>query len=151
MILPNTPAEVLANYIVNQGWAGWPEDVPTWNVSINKLPDVPDQNKGLPWLAVYDRKAVQDSVRMRTGERGEFWGWQILVRGKTDNDAYSKLSQIATGFDALYLAPIAITTSNYTIQRVKRNDQPTFLKQEERANMRIWTMEGTASIYLQGS
>lgn len=156
MILPDTPAKVLATLLVAGGFGNWPEASPVWNMGIDKLPDVPDQNMAICYIAVLNRRADQNSVKMRTGDRSEFWGWQILVRGETDNedsptDAAKKAAAIADYFDSRYLASASIGPTTYTIQRIRRSAQPLFLKQEERCNMRIWTLEGFASIYIQGS
>lgn len=148
MILANFPSEILATYLVAQAFGSWPEAVnPTWRVGTNKLPDDTEAQIGLPYIVVFDRKADENSVNMQTGERGEFWGWQILVRGRTDELASPKIGAIAARFDAIYKVPLAISTHTYTIHRIRRTSQPTFLKQEERQNMRIWSMGGFVSIY----
>lgn len=152
MILAHEPSRILAALLVADAFGGWADAVtmPTWSVGMNKMPDEPALNK-YQVISVFDRKADQDSVNMHTGERGEFWGWQILVRGLTDPVTRSKISAIAIAFDALYKRSISVESSTYTVHRIRRTMQPVLLKQEEKANMRIWTMEGFVSIYYEGS
>jgi len=155
MILAHSPAEVLVAYLIARGLGVSPvgAGAAAWSVGPNKMPNDTAVAAGKRMISVFDRRADQNSVRMPTGDRGEFWGWQVLVRGNDDNLAGVKLRDIAINFDALYKWPITLLnpTSPYIIHRIRRTHQPVFLKQEEQGNMRIWTMEGFASIYYEGS
>lgn len=154
MILTHSAAKILSEYIIGKGYGVRPgNSVPksSWMVGPNKMPEDSELIAGRLMISTFDRKADQNTVNMQTGERGEFWGWQILVRGMTDEAAEAKLIQIGRDFDALYKYPLSIDSSTYIIHRIRRTMQPLFLKQQEKANMRIWTMEGYVSIYLQGT
>lgn len=151
MILAHPFSLILGTYLVSKSFGNWPQTKPAWNVGLNSLPDDTDANVGLPYVSIWDRKADQNSVNMQTGHRSEFVGWQILVRGMKDTDASFQIKQIAEDLDALYQWPVSIVATTYVIQRVRRTSQPLFMKQQERSNMRIWTMEGYASTYYQGT
>lgn len=153
MILAHEPSRILATLLVADSFGGWADTLPrpTWSVGMNKNPEDPAVNK-YKIISVFDRKADQNSINMHTGERGEFWGWQILVRGMNDGESKTKAFAIANAFDlSVYKRSIIVDASTYVVHRIRRTMPPVPFKQEEKANMRIWTMEGFVSIYYEGS
>lgn len=153
MVLTHSPAEILATWLIEQGVGRLPDDsTGNWFISVDKMPDESREFGTIPYITVYNRRpSPSGTYSMRDGSRQEFFGWQILTRAAKDTPNKSKGKQIADLLDGIYRQLMIVGTTRYTCQRVKRTMPPTFLKQEEKYNQRIWMMEGTMSLYPEGS
>jgi len=122
--LGHSPADVVAQLVVDQGWGiEYADDNTDWPVFANGEPDLPDN-----CVTVYDTTGVDQGRMQVTGERAESDGFQVRVRGKTRKDAFAKVREIAVGFDTdVYGATVNLDGVAYRVHSVKRNGDPLFL------------------------
>ena len=146
--MTHLPSFVLAQYLVNQGFGVWwdtqPKPAPAiFRVSYGAMADADDRA-----VSVLDIGAKQQDARShRSGEKTEFPGVQVRVRGLSDRQVNSKLSPIAAALDGLYCQQVTLETSSYCVRNFSRQYDPTFLMQEERNNRRVWLISGYLTIW----
>jgi len=155
VILAHLESEILAQYLVNQGFGVWWDKTPkpppaifrvsygSMGVGDEKDPRYLDDRP----IGVLDSDAkVQDARSHRTGEKVEFPGVQVRVRALKDSEAKPKLATIAANLAALYCVPVAVGDKTYCIRNYSPQYPPTFLMQEERNNRRVWVISGYLTI-----
>lgn len=142
--LQHSPADVLRQLIVDQGWSvDYVDDDTSWAAFASGEPDLPDD-----CVTVYDTTGVDYGRVGVTGERQESHGFQVRVRSKTHAGAYAKVRQIAVGFDEdVYLATVNLDGVAYRVQSVKRNGDPLFIgKDGSRSKRSLFTLNGVVSL-----
>ncbi len=141
------PAKIVATYLVNQGVGKRPSQNPTveeWVITEDQMPEEGNQ----PWITVFDTSGTDQQGRhMRTGDRQEFYAIQVRVRAVGDVEAKAKGEELTAIFDGIYRALVNITEGLFTIHHVKVVSPLTFLKQQERYEMRDHVMSCKVRLY----
>ncbi len=142
--LQHSPADVIAQLIVDQGWGvEYVDDNTDWPVFASGEPDLPDA-----CITVYDTTGVDQGRVQVTGERQESNGFQVRVRGKVHKVAFAKVREIAVGFDTdVYAATVNLDGVAYRVHSVKRSGDPLFIgKDAPRSKRSLFTLNGVVSL-----
>lgn len=117
-LLNHSPAKVIRQLLVNQGYGTDPGNVPlqAWPVYYSGEPDTPDSV-----VTVYDTAGPRGQREMVTGERLEHYGIQVRVRSAAHDAGWAKANAIAVAFDKdTELMSVAIGSSRYTVYAITR-------------------------------
>lgn len=131
--LSHSPADVLAQLIVQLGLGGDPEDdpLPDWPVYPTKEPNLPDRV-----IAVFDTMGVSFGYSSNTGNQYYKAGFQLSVRAEYPNVSYAKTEAVASYLNknpAAKLVEVSLGSSSYCVEVVTcgitipmpRTDTPT--------------------------
>ena len=144
-MIVESPANVLATYLVSRGVGAWPSaTAQPWTITYANLPNEGQALSDRPWVALYDTGARQDPGRMRRLNaefgRSEYPQVDVRIRASSDEAGLAKGKEIADIFDDIYMLAVVVDGITYTVQHVQRLGRPAFLKQEEKYNMRVYVL-----------
>ncbi len=109
-----SPADVLAYLLVERGLGTNPTADSDWPVLANVKPDSPDN-----LIVVGDTAGTTSNRTMPDGATNEKYGFQILVRGKTQPLAWAKIDEIQRDLSRnLYHTSFAVDGATYTVKKV---------------------------------
>jgi len=119
--LLQTPAAILAAYIIDQGIGSMtdPADDLDWPLYIAFTPD--NDNTKTDLGVVYDTTGLKDGRLMVSGEVVEHQGVQIKIRSRTHLDGWNKLDAISRSLDAVFNDTVIIGANEFLIQNIKRS------------------------------
>lgn len=142
----HSPAHILYQVFIDEGWGVDPGTDSDWQTFINVLPD--DDSYRHNALCIYDTTGILDGRLHTSGETIVHPGLQIRCRGKTFAVARTKIAAIANSLDALLRKAVTIDATNYTIQAFNRTGDPLSLGNEEQDRHRRshMTLNGTITI-----
>ncbi len=116
--LLNTPAVVLASYIIDQAIGSMtdPDNGSAWPLYTSFMPDTgANTNCG----AMYDTPGFKDG-RLMEGAVIQHYGIQLKIRSDTHVAGYNKADAVAVALDAIANATITIGANEYQIYNVSR-------------------------------
>lgn len=116
-VLEESPASVLASYIVGTGKMSVPSSGDAWPLYISSLPDGDNvkDNAG----AIYDTTPLKDG-RLMDGPIIQHYGVQLTVRSADYDDGWDKISDIAAMMDGVVNEMVTRTSVDYLLQNVTR-------------------------------
>ena len=138
MPVTKSAAEVLATYLQGQGVALWPDTTSSqdWTITHHSMPNEGDTAADRQWIGVMGIGGDSDN-RMR-GDRPEYHRVQVRIRARTDPDALNKGKAICQLMDDVYDVVVTVDDVNHRLNHVERLIPTTFLKEEEKFNMRVY-------------
>jgi len=98
-MIKSTASEVLAAWMVANGYATRPTPVGAWPVSKNKLPVEAGRDD---WITIYDLDPAIDGKLMKSGETVDHPECQILIRSANPASAPYKGRQILEQLSSMY-------------------------------------------------
>ncbi len=114
--LLHSPANVLAQLLVDMGQGTAPEESDAWPVYTAKEPNLPDN-----CITCYDTSPREDGRVHTDGERQEHQGVQVRVRARTHPAGYAKIRALATALDQyVYQALVSLDGAEYLLWSVSR-------------------------------
>ena len=112
----HSPAQVIQNYLIDEGLAFDPADEVDWAIYHGHRPPSPDN-----CVTLYDVAGTIDGRVMVGGEVQEHAGIQIAVRSDNVADAYLKCKNILINFDSeVNRTLVVIGSITYRIQSISR-------------------------------
>ena len=113
----DSPAVVIATYIVEQNVMSTPSAVATWPLYVSTLPesDQVERNAG----AVFDTGPIKDG-RLMAGSVVEHFGVMFHIRSINSRAGWGKINQVATAIDAIDNTVITVDSIDYEINNVTR-------------------------------
>jgi hypothetical protein len=149
MALPtHFPSQVLAHYLANNGFGKLNEDTTKvaadWWIGWKSLPDKGDQ-----FIAVMDTDSKIDFREHKAGEYAEFYGIQILLRSKTDEEVETKGKAIVDHLDSVVVPcrQIVLDGHGYRLSNFSRRGKFQFVKEEERNKRRVYSLNGFVTLW----
>jgi hypothetical protein len=123
-----------------------------WPIYVSSLPNLPDQV-----ITIKGTTGRFDGRSMRSGQKFEFHGVQIMVRGINQNDAQIKANEIKQVIDTeirneTVVIPLDVGTgtglddSTYKVQNVSRSSGPIPLGKEQDSNRFLFTINAVISL-----
>jgi len=109
-----TPANVIFQYLVDQGLMTDPEDGNDWPLHISRMPDSPS-NIG----AIYDTVGIKDG-RYMIGTVIQHFGIQIKIRNIDYTEGWEKIEAITLDLDTVINETVTSGGEDYLVQNVKR-------------------------------
>ena len=138
----HSPADILAQLIINLGLGTAPASALAWPVFSSQEPDLPDD-----CVTVYDAAAQQQGRTMIDGQRQESPGFQVRVRAAHHEDGYKKSQAIATGLDEdFYDASLLLGSTHYLVHSVSRSTGVIALGKEPNTQRVAFTFNGTVTL-----
>ena len=146
----HTPADILAQALIDGEVL---TDGGTWSVTVGFLLDDSDV------AAVYDTVGRKDGRHMYksgassdvTGRTVEHPGFQIRVRGVTQNSAQEKLKDVSEYLDTIRQQTIWIGSSVYHLVAVSKTSTALSLGRTEETRFHEFTLNGTMTITLSAA
>ncbi len=115
-LLANSPAEIIANLLVNKAYGTDPSLNQTWPIEVADEPDSPDNV-----ITIYDTGSISSGRSMVDGQQLEHYSIQIRVRSQTHPVGWTKINQIAKGMDEnIYLDTVTIGSNVYKVHAISR-------------------------------
>lgn len=140
--LSHSPADIVRYLLVQLGQGTLPSSNDAWPVFVSSEPNLPDQA-----VTVYDTAGHYDGRNMRGGEKYEFHGVQIRVRGVNHQDAFQKANGLAVALDvSVNRSKVPIGVNRYMVYDVSRTSGPLNLGNEENTNRIIFTINAVVSL-----
>lgn len=134
MTMPN---DVIAEYLVEQGFASRYNAGADWPVYIGTLPDADDIEDNL--LAVFLTPGILHGKRM-DGVQPQHYGVQIRSRSVQENDGYVKLQAIVTHMLAQHRTTVTLENGEqYRIESITQTSDviPILLDAKQRTHMTV--------------
>lgn len=135
-----SPADVVAQLLVDLGLCSGPGGVGEWPVFVAGEPSSPDEA-----VTVYDTAGTAFGRSMATGARSENPGVQVRVRARDHRTGWAKARQIARSLDedALWRA-VTVGAAAYCVQDFGRTSDVLALGKEVPNSKRsLFTVNGT--------
>lgn len=142
--LQHSPADIVRQLLIDSGWArDFVDEDTSWAVFEGAEPDLPDD-----CVTVYDTTGIDHGREGVAGERAESHGFQVRVRSKVKTDGFSKVREIAVGFDeSVYLVVVHVDDVAYQVQSVKRVGEPAFIGYDApRSKRSVFTLNSYISL-----
>lgn len=144
--IPDLPSDIVAAIIVNRGWgsSGDLSPLQSWPVFVEDEQNDPDN-----CITVYT-VGSNGSGRVMQGETIEQQTFQVRVRSQNPSDGWSKLNEIADGFDKqVYYMSITIGGNNYLVHSINRRGGIISLGKEYPESLRsLFTLNAQISVRL---
>lgn len=115
--LEDSPASVLATYIVGLGHMTTPSSGSTWPLYVSSLPD--GDNVADDAGAVYDTTPLKDG-RLMMGPIVQHYGVQLTIRSRDYDDGWDKVNDIAAALDSVVDVTVTRDSVDYLIENVSR-------------------------------
>lgn len=148
----HTPADILAQALIDGAVL---TDGGDWPVTIGFLPDKFSSTAAeYEAAAVYDTAGRKDGRHMYksgadseiTGRTVEHPGWQIRVRGETQNTAQIKMKAISDYLDTIIQQTVTIISAEYNLVCVTKTSTILSLGRNEETRFHEFTLNGTMTI-----
>lgn len=140
--LDHSPADILAAWLIAEGYGTRPSANGLWPIYVNFMPG--GNNEA---ICVYDTVGTNDGRSHRDGELIEHPGIQIRFRANDHRTGYYKADTIAKeGLDTINQAPAVINSSNYLIQNAKRTGNINSLGEDPATRKRIFTVNALLTV-----
>ena len=154
--MPNTlehsPARILAWLLIQLGLGTDPDDDGLWPVFYSREPDRPDN-----CITVYTTRGTDDGRTMIDGKIQNHEGFQVRVRGSTDEVAYRKIDAIQTTLAqaSTYQETVHVygdgedtgLQSSYSVHAITRIGDPLFIGSDTPTSKRVvYTLNATTVI-----
>lgn len=145
--LQHSPAEVIRQLIVDQGWGiDYVDDDTDWASFDSAEPNLPDNV-----ITVYDTLG-RDNGRDAFGERSEEQGFQVRIRSKTHPAGYVKSQEIAVGLDQIDHEDVTVDSTSYVVWAVMRTGNVLAIGHDApNSKRRLFTLNGVVSLRLSSS
>jgi hypothetical protein len=141
-ILTHSPAEVLRYLLIQLGHGVLPPASSGWPISVSSEQDLPDQV-----ITIYDTAGRYDGRSMQTGQKWEFYGVQIRVRGLNHSDCQLKARQIAVALDeSIRNNVVTISTTQYGVYSTSRTSGPMSIGKEPNTNRVLFTINAVVAL-----
>ncbi len=127
--MDNSPADIVAQYLIDQGLLITPGDSGEWPVYVGSLPDGNDASNEA--VGCMDTTPVKDGRIMRTGENIFHWGGQLLVRAIDYNIGWAKTVALMESLEVVKRVTVTIESVNYRLDNITIASGPVALGQEE--------------------
>jgi hypothetical protein len=144
--LNHSPADVLKHLLIQLGLGVLHSTSPTgsWPIFDSSEPSLPDQV-----VTIYDTAGRYDGRSMRDGEKAEFHGVQVRIRGVNQPDALIKANDIAVSLDqSINRSKVTIDGDKYMVYAVSRTSGPVSLGNEVGTNRFLFTINAVVSLRL---
>jgi hypothetical protein len=115
--LGESPASVLAQWIINQAYMTLPSSGTTWPLYISYLPDGDDVEDDCG--AIYDTTPIKDG-RLMSGPIVQHYGVQLTIRSTGYDDGWDKINAISAAMDAINLVTVTRNSVDYLLETVTR-------------------------------
>jgi len=130
-----SPAEIMTEYMIQQGLVTDPSDQTTWPIYTGLLPDDGDVEDDI--VACMDTEAVKDGRIFSSGENIFHYGFQFLVRAVEYNDAWQKAKALEDACELINRDEVDMdSTVTYRLDNVTLTTGVTSLGQEEGSKRR---------------
>lgn len=140
----HSPGQIIQRLLIDLGHGTEVADADDWPVYYGNLPDAPDQA-----ILVSDTEMIKDARMMYSGEVAQHDGFQVLVRGKSVDDGYTKAKQILIAFDQdVYQTDVEIGGSTYSIQSINRTSDVMHLGVEQGTRRRLYSVNAAMAVTL---
>lgn len=135
-VLADSPADVLAAYLLAAGITTDRVAAEDWSTYVSHMPETPDNA-----VALYDTSPLKDG-RMRDDTVVHHFSVQVLVRSRVRSTGWSKMQVIAGSMDTIDRNVVTCNGTDYQIQAVTRASGPTDLGEEEESSKkrRLFTL-----------
>ena len=122
----DSPAAVLASYIVGALLMSVPSDDDVWPLYVSTLPEGVDELG-----AVFNTTPVKDGRIMDGGDTLQHYGIEILIRALTEEVGWGRCVLIAEDLDTIHNETVVRDAVSYQIRNVSRVGGINSLGQEE--------------------
>lgn len=142
--LAHSPAQIVAQLLVNLSIGTAPADDGSWPVYDTGLPDTPDNA-----ICVYDTTGTLDARLMQTGEWNEHHGINLRLRTTDHQTGVTKVNAMAVALDTTVnhtTVSMASPTAVYDVETMSRKSGPFDNGPEPTSGRRIFTVNYVASI-----
>lgn len=145
--LDNSPASILAQYIIEvTSLMSLPNADTDWPLYVHHLPPADDAKVKTNAGAVMDTAGLKDG-RLMAGPTMQHYGMQILMRGKTYEEAWVKINAVARSLDGIHTDVITRGIEDYMIDSVTQTSNPVYIGLEEgQGRRKLFTVNLIATI-----
>jgi hypothetical protein len=149
MNLQHSLAEILGQWLVDDGIGVAHTTAADWQTWVSNLPDV-SQSRDNVLMTWDDGSNTRIGPRsQRTGSVEEKPGWQIRVRANGYFVGFDKMLAIVQAVDALTFAQVTLDATAYTLQNMKRTSGILYIgPEEDKKHLRGFTVNGIATVHL---
>ena len=126
-MLLSPPAEILAEYIKNEGLMSAPADNTAWPLYVSYLSDSGIKNNA---GAIYDTPGLKDG-RLMSGTVIQHYGLRLKIRCTVYNTGWAKIEAIATNLDSVKNKAIVVGGEKYVVANVSRVEPVVHLGAED--------------------
>lgn len=140
----NSPADIIRQFLVDEGWAA---DDGEWTAFTGFMPGEPDAA-----ICVYDTAGKLDGRIMKTGEKIQHPGIQIQLRHPEFTLGFQRANSVAQSLDAQRKTVVALDTENaYIIHNVSRTSNVLHMGLEMEGDRRrhLFTINAVVTIESQ--
>ena len=124
--LLDSPASVLASYIVGASLMSIPSEDDVWPLYVSTLPEGVDEAG-----AIYNTTPVKDGRVMDGGDTLQHYGVEIIIRALTEEAGWGRCVLIAEDLDTIFNETVIRDTVSYQICNISRVGGVNSLGQEE--------------------
>ena len=135
--LDHSPAQVLAELLVDLGLATAVSSSGSWPAYVSVLPDSPDEA-----IAITNTQGKHDGRSMTDGTVYEHYGYQVLARSLSDANVWGKVNAIAIAFDGVERVYVPLGSTTYRIQAISRLSTPLFIGYDDASKRRMYSLNG---------
>ena len=129
----HTPAYIIAQYLIGEGFLTTPGESGDWEVYTGNLPDGDDVENNI--VACMDTESVKDG-RVMAGENIFHYGVQLLLRSTAYNTGYAKMDDLVDALEAVDRDTVTISTSDYRLDNITLTTSIVVIGQEEGSKRR---------------
>ena len=122
----DSPASVLASYIVGAALMSVPSDDDDWPLYIATLPEGVDEAG-----AILNTTAVKDGRSMKDGDRFQHYGIEIIIRALTEEAGWGRCVVIAEDLETIHNETVVRDDVSYQIRNISMMGGINSLGQEE--------------------
>lgn len=136
--MTDTPAQIMAQLLVDLGVASGPGGAGAWPVFTTNMPDRPDNA-----IQVKNTTGSDESDQFAAGDTDQHWGVQIMVRAADDRTAGVKAQAVRRALRAVNQRGVTPTTATqgsgarYTVPAVNEGGPPLALGTDRTASNRV--------------
>ena len=138
----DSPAEMIREYLINEGIVTEPSDGLAWPGYVSSMPDggtVKDDA-----ICIYDTTGIIQNRAMGSGEYSERFGVQVRIRSKEHTEGYTKARAVAYALDVLLRAAVTVVGGQaYEIHAVSRGVVLVLGPGQDDKRRRLFTINAT--------
>jgi hypothetical protein len=129
-----SPAQLIAQFLVNQGVGSAPAGALAWPISVGFSPDGTGAQDSS--ITIYDTEGVGDGRILFTGEEINHPGVQVRVRAQAYGDGWGKMVELTHFLALLFRQTLTVGLYDYLVYNAFQVAPPASLGQEQSAKRR---------------
>lgn len=140
--LTHSPAQIIAQILVDLGLGTDPDDEDDWPIYAVSLPDTPDNA-----MCIYDTQGTMDGSSMIDGEVQEHHGFMVRIRATSHSVGQAKANAVVQGLDkSVRNEVVTLDSSTYLVTQTGRMSGPLNNGPEPTSSRIIFTVNAVAAL-----